>query len=146
MTYEETKKWLNRGYRLDYLIRLDKLKIKELEELSTTLGGFNSTEKVQTSPKLATKYEKYIFDKDKRINSLKSRINERERILEEIDKIINSLEDNLEIEILSYRYLYFMSFRQMEEVAYISKSKCQQIHDKAIIKISLMDIMDTFGH
>ena len=145
MTVDEIKGWLNRGYRLEQLIRLDKEKIEELEDLSTSLGGFNSSERVQNSPKMESKYEKYIFDKDKRINALKSRISERERVLEEIDEVINALDDNLEIEILSYRYLRFMSFRKMEERAYISKTKCQQIHDRAISKISTMDIMDTLG-
>ena len=145
MNLDELKKWLNRGYRLQQLINLDKQKIKELEELSTTLGGFDSSEKVQNSPGLEPKYEKYIFDKDGRVSALKERIKEREKILEEIDKVINSLDDNLEIEILSYRYLKFMSFRKMEGVAYISKSKCRQIHDKAIEKILFMYNMDRFG-
>lgn len=63
-----------------------------------------------------------------------------------MDKVINSLDDNLEIEILSYRYLRFMSFREMEEVAYISKTQCQRIHDEAIKKLLIRDIWDTLGH
>lgn len=61
MTVDEVKQWLNRGYRLEQLIKLDKQKIKELEELSTTLSGFNSSERVQNSPNLEAKYQKYIF-------------------------------------------------------------------------------------
>lgn len=142
MTIDETKDWLNRGYRLEQLIKLDKQKIKELEELSTSLGGFNSSERVQNSPKLESKYEIYIFDKDKRINLLQRRINERERILEEIDQVINSLDDNLEIEILSYRYLYFFSFREISEKTYFSIGKCFKIHDSAINNILKINKMN----
>lgn len=135
MTIDDIKAWLNRGYRLEQLIKLDRQKIKELEDLSTSLGGFDLSERVQNSSKLETKYEKYIFDKDKRIRLLKQRINEREKILEEVDKAINSLEDNLEIEILSYRYLYFMSFREISEKTYFSIGKCFKIHDEAVSKL-----------
>ena len=54
-TIEETKQYLNRAHRLEQLIRLDKEKIEELEDLSTSLGGFNSSERVQNSPKMESK-------------------------------------------------------------------------------------------
>ena len=59
-TIEETKQYLNRAYRLEQLINIDKLKVKELNDLATTIGGFSSDERVQTSTNNEATFEKKI--------------------------------------------------------------------------------------
>ena len=136
-TIEETKQYLNRAYRLEQLINIDKLKVKELNDLATTIGGFSSDERVQTSTNNEATFEKKIFNKDIRVQLLKERIADRELILQEVDQLINKLDDNLQIEILSYRYLQFKSFREMASLTFYGLATCFRIHDKAIEKLSV---------
>ena len=136
-TIEETKQYLNRAYRLEQLINIDKLKVKELNDLATTIGGFSSDERVQTSTNTEATFEKKIFNKDTRVQLLKERIADRELILQEVDQLINKLDDNLEIEILSYRYLQFKSFREMASLTFFGLATCFRLHDKAIEKLSV---------
>ena len=135
-TIEETKQYLNRAYRLEQLIKIDQKKIQELEEVATAIGGFSTDDRVQTSLKNEASFEGKIFNKDERVQELKLRIAERELILQEVDRLIHKVDDNLEIEILSYRYLNFMSFREIAEEIYIGLATCFRIHDKAIEKIA----------
>lgn len=135
-TIEETKQYLNRAYRLEQLIKIDQKKIQELEEVATAIGGFSTDDRVQTSLKNEASFEKKVFNKDERVQILKSRIAERELILQEVDEVINNLDDNLAIEILSYRYLQFKSFREIAELTYYGVATCFRIHDKAVEKIA----------
>ena len=102
LTFDEVKQWLNRAYKLDELIQLDKKKIEEWNELATTIGGFSTDEKVQTSSNAETQFVNKLFKKDEAIKKYNQRIIERYNIKEEIDEVINSLDDNEIIQVLDY--------------------------------------------
>lgn len=136
MTIEEVKKWLNRAYKIDELIKLDKKKIEEWEELSTAIGGFSFDDKVQTSTNISTPFVEKILKKDDAIKKYNERIIERYNIKEEIDEVINSLGDNEIIQILDYRYLQFLKFKKIADIMYMSQSTIYRLHEKGLYQVS----------
>ena len=132
---KEVKKWLNRAYRIDELIKMDKAKIEEWEELSKSLGGLSTSERVQSSTNTNSPFEDKIFSKDEAIKKYEERILERMKVKEEIDQAINSLEDNEIIQVLDYRYLQFYKFREIAKVMYLSLTQTHRLHDKGIIML-----------
>lgn len=136
MTVDEVKEYLMKAYRLDKLIQIDKDEIDRLRVLSTCYGGADNSEKVQISPKLEAKYTKYVEELADKEAKLRERILENEKILFNISNAIHTLEDNLEIEILMYRYVKYLSFYQIAESTNYSRSKVYRIHDEALEKLS----------
>lgn len=136
MTVDEVKEYLMKAYRLDKLIQIDKDEIDRLRILSTCYGGADNSEKVQISPKLEAKYTKYVEELADKEAKLRERILENEKILFNISNAIHTLEDNLEIEILMYRYVKYLSFYQIAERTNYSRSKVYRIHDEALEKLS----------
>lgn len=132
MTIEEVKEWLNRAYKLDELIKLDKKKIEEWEELSTAIGGFSFDDKVQTSTNTSTPFVEKILKKDDAIKKYNERIVERYNIKEEIDEVINLIGENEIIQVLDYRYLQFLKFREIASITFMSIGKVHKLHNKGI--------------
>lgn len=132
MTIEEVKRWLNRAYKLDELIQLDKKKIEELEELSTTISGFCSGEKVQNSINNDAKFINVLLKKDEALKKYNHRVIERINLKVEIDEAINKIDDNQIIQILTFRYLQFLKFREISSVTYMSIGNVQRLHDKGL--------------
>lgn len=132
MTIDEVKAWLNRAYKIDELIKLDKKKLEELEELSRTIPSIQTSEKVQTSKNLEPPYLGELIKKDEVIRKLNLRIVERYNIKNEIDEVINSIQDNEVVQVLDYRYLQFVKFRDIASLMYISVGKAIALHKKGI--------------
>lgn len=132
MTVDEVKKWLNRAYKIDELIQIDKRKLEELEELATVVPCIPISEKVQSSKNLSANFENKVFKVDEQRRKLNNRIIERHNIKMEIDEAINSINDNEIVEVLDYRYLQFLKFRDIASVCYMSVGKVQHLHDKGI--------------
>ncbi|MFM1573038.1 hypothetical protein EQF93_02615 [Helcococcus ovis] len=129
MNVDEVKKWLNRAYKIDELIQIDK---RKLEELATVAPCIPISEKVQTSKKLSANFENKVFKIDEQRRKLNNRIVERYNIKMEIDEAINSVSDNEIVQVLDYRYLQFLKFRDIASVCYMSVGKVQHLHDKGI--------------
>lgn len=136
MTFEETKRWLNRAYKIDELIQLDEKKIEEWNELATTIGGFSNSEKVQSSINTETTFVNKLFKKDEAIKKYNQRIVERYNIKEEIDEMINSINDNEVVRVLDYRYLQFLEFRKIAKIMNYSKSSIYRLHEKGLIQVA----------
>lgn len=132
MTIDEVKHWLNRAYKIDELIQLDKKKIQEWNELATSIGSFSNSEKVQSSIDNETKFVDKLLKKDEAIEKYNERIVERFNIKEEIDEAINSINDNDIIRVLDYRYLQFLKFREIASITYMSIGNVQRLHDKGL--------------
>lgn len=132
MNVDEVKKWLNRAYKIDELIQIDKRKLEELEELATTITAIPISEKVQSSSKLDPCYMNDVLKIDETRRKLNNRIVERHNIKMEIDEAINSISDNEIVQVLDYRYLQFLKFRDIASVCYMSVGKVQHLHDKGI--------------
>ena len=135
-TIEETKQYLNRAYRLDRLIQLDVDEIRRLETLAGCYGGFSTDERVQTSSSNTAKFTGFIDKAVDKSKELEGSMIEKEELLTEIRNTINELDDNLEIEILSYRYMQYKSFYDISLMINYSKSTIYKIHDQAIVKLS----------
>ena len=135
-TIDETKQYLNRAYRLDRLIQLDADEIRRLETLAGCYGGFSTDERVQTSSSNTAKFTGFIDKAVDKSKELEGSMIEKEELLTEIRNTINELDDNLEIEILSYRYMQYKSFYDISLMINYSKSTIYKIHDQAIVKLS----------
>lgn len=135
MTIEEVKAWLNRAYKIDELIKLDKKKIEEWEELSTAIGGFSFDDKVQTSTNTSTPFVEKILKKDDAIKKYNERIVERYNIKEEIDEVINSIGENEIIQVLDYRYLQFLKFREIASLMYVGLGSVHRLHNRGICEV-----------
>lgn len=136
MTIEEVKKWLNRAYKLDELIQLDKKKIEEWEELSTAIGGFSTDEKVQTSTNTETQFVNKLLKKDEVIRKYNHKIVERYNLKEEIYEVIHSIDDNEIVLVLDYRYLQFLKFREIAKLMHYGKSTIYRLHEKGLYQVS----------
>ncbi|MDO4778524.1 MAG: hypothetical protein Q4A42_03100 [Tissierellia bacterium] len=136
MTVDEVKNWLNRAYKIDELIKLDKKKLEELEELSTAIGGVSFGDKVQTSTNTSSPFVEKILKKDDAIKKYNERIVERYHIKEEIDEVINSLGDNEVVQVLDYRYLQFAQWRDLARLMRISTGKALSLHRKGLEMLS----------
>ena len=135
-TIDETKQYLNRAYRLDRLIQLDADEIRRLETLAGCYGGFSTDERVQASSSNTAKFTGFIDKAVDKSKELEGSMIEKEDLLTEIRNTINQLDDNLEIEILSYRYMQYKSFYDISLMVNYSKSTIYKIHDQAIEKLS----------
>lgn len=136
MTVDEVKNWLNRAHKIDELIRLDKKKLEELEELSTTIPSIQTSEKVQTSKNLEPPYMGELIKKDEVRRKLNLRIVERYNTKNEIDEVINSIIDNEVIQVLDYRYLQFLQWRAIAKLMRISTGKALSLHRKGLEMLS----------
>lgn len=136
MTIEEVKDWLNRAYKIDELIKLDKKKIEEWEELSTAIGGFSFDDKVQTSTNTSTPFVEKILKKDEVIRKYNHKIVERYNLKEEIYEVIHSIDDNEIVLVLDYRYLQFLKFREIATLMHYGKSTIYRLHEKGLCEVS----------
>ena len=135
-TIEETKQYLNRAYRLDRLIQLDADEIRRLEILAGCYGGFSTDERVQTSASNTAKFTGFIDKAIDRSKELEKSMIDKENILTEVRDLIHKLDDNLEIEIMTYRYIQYFSFGMIAKKAHVGKSTAHQIHEAALAKLS----------
>lgn len=135
---DSIKKYLSQIRYLDKLIERDKKEIQRLSVISTTIPSIEIQDKVQTSPKGEARYESLVAIKIDRINLLKSRIEEREKIIAEIDLLINRLSNNEGIEILSAYYIDRKSLRSIASENYLSKSKVYEIYKKSLEELQSM--------
>lgn len=135
-SFDETKLWLNRAYKIDELAQLDKKKIQEWEELATTIGGFSTDEKVQKSTNTETAFISKLFKKDEAIKKYNDRIIARYQAKEEIDEVINSLKNHDMIQVLDYRFLQFQSFQKIADIMYMSKSVVYRLYEKGVIEVA----------
>lgn len=136
MTVDEVKKWLNRVKKIEELIKLDKKRLKELEELATVVPCIPISEKVQTSKKLSANFENKVFKMDEQRRKLNNRIVERHNIKMEIDEVINMLDNNEMILVLSYIYLDFLTYREIATIIASNKSSVQRTHKKGLVELS----------
>lgn len=135
MTIDEVKKWLNRAYKIDELIQLDKKKIEELEELSVTVGSIEMKDKVQTSQNIEAPFINKIAKLDEVRRKLNLRIVERYNIKNEVDQVINSIEDNEIVRVLDYRYLQLLKFRNISSLMYMGLASVHRLHDKGLCEV-----------
>lgn len=146
MTVDEVKNWLNRAYKIDELIKLDKKKLEELEELSTTIPSIQTSEKVQASKNLEPPYIGDLIKKDEVRRKLNLRIVERYNIKNEIDEVINSIRDNEVIQVLDYRYLQFLKFRDIASLMYMGLGSVHRLHNKGLLEVKkILEQMEQEG-
>lgn len=146
MTVDEVKIWINRAHKIDELIRLDKKKLEELEELSTTIPSIQTSEKVQTSKNLEPPYIGDLIKKDEVRRKLNHRIVERYNIKNEIDKVINAIRDNEIIQVLDYRYLQFLKFRDIASLMYMGLGSVHRLHNKGLLEVKkILEQMEQEG-
>ena len=129
---KEVLTFLRRGKGIDRIIRAYSDEIKRLEILAKSCGGFSYEEKVQKSPSLTARFESYIQKAVDKSKELEVKLIEKEQVLSEIMKVIDSLEDTDQQAVLIYKYVEGLPFYKVYRKANLSKSSMYRVHDKAI--------------
>lgn len=131
MTIEETKRWLNRGFKLDREInQLEEAKRNMLDIITNTTPNYDG--EVVSGTRSPHKYDTYVEYCD----SIDRRIDELVSIKQEIQEAIAIVPDNMQRLILISRYI---NFKQWEQIAFESGYSYQrifEIHKKALTQMS----------
>lgn len=131
-TEKEVKAYLNKGNGLDRVISIIQDNIKRNKILATCYGSMNSSDKVQTSTNITARFTELVNDSIDQEQELREIIAKREKTLTNIIKVIDTLDDNEEKEVLLYKYVDGLRFYQIYRKANMSKSKMYRVHDRAI--------------
>lgn len=134
---EEVKKYLNSIKRQDRYIKALADEIRSLEIRANTFSGVGFDERVQSSTPLQARFTSYVdkaIDKSKELEKI---MIQREKELVEAIRFIDSLESNLEKEILMYKYIEGYPFWKVANKLCMSKSQMYRLHDSAVNKLAI---------
>lgn len=134
----QTKEYLNQAYRLNELIRSNKLELDELRVLSESVSGIDTSKEPSGSSgssdagfaKIITKIidlEKVIKDDIERMLSLKL----------DIRLTIDAVKNNDEKLLLKLRYLNFMQWEKICHEMNISMRTVHRIHSQALRNVKI---------
>lgn len=144
MTFEECKRWLNRAYKIEKLIKYDKEEIERLENLINTGMGIDYLkDRVQTSLSNEAPFERKILEVVEIKNRYKQRVLHQEIIKNEIREAIESLDDNVQKEILILRHIKFLDWAEISNIVNYSSRQCLRLYYKAISNLSKKIIDNT---
>lgn len=136
MTEQEVKDFLSEARGIKRTIRNLQDVINKNKLLSTCYGSLQTDEKVQTSPRLEARYTELVEEQTDAERELKRQVKRYQDKLVEIIRVIHTLENNEEIEVLMYRYVEELNFYRVRKKAHMSETKMYRVHKEALKKIA----------
>lgn len=134
---KNVKKRLNRAYKIEKLIKYDKEEIERLESLINTGMGIDYLkDRVQTTSSNEAPFERKILEIVEIKNRYKQRVLHQEIIKNEIREAIESLDDNVQKEILILRHIKFLDWAEISNIVNYSSRQCLRLYYKAISNLS----------
>lgn len=134
---KNVKKRLNRAYKIEKLIKYDKEEIERLESLINTGMGIDYLkDRVQTSSSNEAPFERKILEVVEIKNRYKQRVLHQEIIKNEIREAIESLDDNVQKEILILRHIKFLDWAEISNIVNYSSRQCFNIYVKSLKNLS----------
>lgn len=132
----QIKEYLNQAYKLNRLIECKQKQLDNLKSLSTTLGGCQNNDRVQTSikPDKISSIIAKIVDLNEEINEDIDRYVDLKR---EIMQNIDRLEDGDQIQLLYKRYLEMKPWEYIAVEMDYSIRQIYRIHGEALKKMAL---------
>lgn len=138
MTIDEVKKWLNRAYKIDILIKLD---IEEMNRISDLINSLNSLDYskpvVQTSPTSDANYVNDVIKLESIKESYRSKVFECERIKNEIREKIETVDDSTLKAILILRHINFCDWKEISNRIYYHEKYIHRLYKRALEKMLL---------
>ena len=136
MTDNEVKKWLNRAYKIEPIIKQDIEEIKKMNDLIDSGFGIDYEKPlVQSSVKNEAPFERRIERLADYTEKVNKRIKEQVKIKDEIRSTIEKLDDFFERSILILRHCYYLRWIDIEIELNYSKAQCFRIYNQAIKNI-----------
>ena len=129
----DAKEYFSRTYHMKERIRDKEERIKELRELSMSIGSIDySRERVQTSNRKDAPYIKTLMQ----VAELEEQLREdRNRLLEytiEANGVIDRIENNDYALVISKRYIFGEKWEQIGREMGYSERQVRRIHDRAM--------------
>lgn len=133
------KEYLNQAYRLEQRIKLAKMEIEGLQELSCCVSspGFeehHNPNRNTDAPFMKTLYK--IMEMQEKVNK---ELNQLLVLKEEISGVIAEISDHDERLVLQYRYLYNWTWARIGEEIYADERTVRRWHNKALAHIVVPD-------
>lgn len=133
MTEKEVKIWLNRAYKIDEEIEIEKKEYIRIDALKDSVSGIDTSKlNVQTSAPKNAQFEDRIIRLNEIQQSINDRIVEKEEIKEEITKAINMLDDHYQRKVIILRHFSYYTWYKIERLMNYSEKQCRRIYQKAI--------------
>lgn len=135
------KEYLNQAKHLDALIKSHLREIEYWRELSLSVQSRNF--EIHHNPNRPTEapFVKCLEKMDEIQRNVEDKISDMLQIKEEISMAIDQLENGEERLLLRYRYLDGLSWEEIEQKMFVSKSTVHRIHGSALQNLSVPDEM-----
>lgn len=129
------KEYLNQAYRLEQRIKLAKMEIEDLQELSCSVSSPGFEEHYNATRNTEAPFVKTLY----KIMEMQDKVNKELDLLlklkEEIKQVIMELSDQDEILVLKYRYLYNWTWARIGDEIYADERTVRRWHNRALSHI-----------
>jgi DNA-directed RNA polymerase specialized sigma24 family protein len=133
------KEYLNQAYRLEQRIKLAKMEIEDLQELSCSVSSPGFEEHYNATRNTEAPFVKTLY----KIMEMQDKVNKELDLLlklkEEIKQVIMELSDQDEILVLKYRYLYNWAWARIGDEIYADERTVRRWHNRALSHIRVPD-------
>lgn len=129
------KEYLSQGYRLEQRIKLTKMELEQLRELSCSPGSPGFEEHFNPNKNTASPFERILY----KIIDMEEKVNEEMALLlklkAEIKAVINELDDQDEKLVLQYRCLYNWTWARIGDEIYADERTVRRWYNRALSHI-----------
>lgn len=133
------KEYLNQARHLDALIKSYLREIEYWRELALSVPSRNFETHHNPNRPTEAPFVKCLEKMDEIQRSVEDKISDMLRLKEEISMTIDQLENSEERLLLRYRYLDSLSWEEIEQKMYVSRSTIHRIHGSALQNLSVPD-------
>lgn len=139
MTFEETKRWLNRAYKEESYIQslLEERDLIRDRMLSISSIDY-SKDRVQVSSENEGAFIKDVSEVDILDRKLIDMIEKQSRVKFEILEIIDNLDDGVMKNILLLRHVKFLEWQDISNEVNYARSRCHYYYNQAVNEVCYM--------
>ena len=131
------KEYLNQAYRLEQRIRLARMDLEELQELSRSVGSPGFEEHFNPNHPTQAPFEQLVFRIMKMENAYKNELRLLLALKAEVSAVIDELDSQDERLVLKYRYLHNWSWGKISEELRADERTTRRWHCKALAHIKV---------
>lgn len=129
------KEYLNQAYRLEQRIKLVKMEIEELQELSCCVSSPGFEEHYNATRNTDAPFVKALYKIMKMQEELSNEMNRLLQLKDEINHVIMELKDQDEKLVLRYRYLYNYTWSRIADEMHADERTVRRWHNRALSHI-----------
>ena len=131
--------FLSRYHDLKIKIQKKKEYITFCDERSLSISGPSYGEKIGSNPNRNTEapFVKWIYKKIEAEETLKEMEKEIVEVKNEIEETISNLDNEDYEKLLTYRYIDWLTWREIADILYVSRATLYRWHNDAIDKLQI---------